>query len=173
PELVLGLYTRVFFKSDPVLTYFASRLLFWEVNQAIIKSMLVKTLKHAAEEEEFPLADITKNGEDDLKFFEMLFTKVINENDFLEDLIQRHTKNWDVERVALTDRILLKLASVEMMYAPSIPVKVSINEVIEISKTHSTPKSKQFVNGVLDVLSNELTSRGKIRKSGRGLIDNK
>ena len=94
-------------------------------------------------------------------------------NDFLEEIIQSKTMNWDVDRIALTDRVILKIALVEMMNSPSIPVKVTINEAIEISKMYSTPKSKQFVNGVLDVLSNELTSSGKIRKSGRGLIDNK
>ena len=65
------------------------------------------------------------------------------------------------------------MAITEMMNFPSIPVKVSINEYIDISKTYSTPKSKQFVNGLLDVLSKELTEKGLIRKSGRGLLDNK
>ena len=73
----------------------------------------------------------------------------------------------------MMDRIILKMALTEMMQFHSIPVKVTINEFIEISKLYSTPKSKQFVNGILDVLANELTSDGVIRKSGRGLIDNK
>ena len=97
----------------------------------------------------------------------------LEENGALDELIASKTKNWDVDRIALTDLIILKIAFVEMMECPSIPLKVSINEAIEISKLYSTPKSKQFINGVLDVLSNELTSTGKVRKSGRGLIDNK
>ena len=75
--------------------------------------------------------------------------------------------------MAKTDRVILKLAIAEMMTCRSIPVKVTINEFIEISKNYSTPKSKQFINGILDVLANQLTSEGVIKKSGRGLIDNR
>ena len=135
--------------------------------------MVVKTIKSIQDGEDLQLAELTKNGEEDFKFLERLFMDVINQNEFLEEVIQSKTMNWDVDRIALTDRVILKLALVEMMNSPSIPIKVTINEAIEISKMYSTPKSKQFVNGVLDVLSNELTSSGKIRKSGRGLIDNK
>ena len=91
----------------------------------------------------------------------------------LDDIIAKYTKNWDISRVAITDRIILRMSLAEMMTFHSIPVKVTINEFIEISKNYSTPKSKQFINGILDVLSNELTSDGVIKKSGRGLIDNK
>ena len=88
-------------------------------------------------------------------------------------MIAQKTKNWDIERLAYTDKIIISMAVTEMINFPSIPVKVSINEYIDISKTYSTPKSKQFVNGLLDVLSKELTESGQIRKSGRGLLDNK
>ena len=71
------------------------------------------------------------------------------------------------------DKIILKMAIAEMIHFPSIPVKVTINEYIELSKNFSTPKSKKFVNGILDVLSEELKELGIIKKSGRGLIDNK
>ena len=74
---------------------------------------------------------------------------------------------------AITDLVILKMALAEMMTFPSIPIKVTINEYIEISKNYSTPRSKQFVNGILDVLANELSSEGIIKKSGRGLLDNK
>ena len=82
-------------------------------------------------------------------------------------------QNWDIERVAMTDKVLLKMALAELIYFPSIPTKVTINEFIEISKTFSTPKSKKFVNGILDGLSTELVDKGIIKKSGRGLLDNK
>ena len=170
---VMELFRRVIFKNDAILSYMEDHHLHWSENQPIIKSMVIKTIKSLQDEEGFELAELTKNGEDDFKFLDRLFADVIRNNDFLEEMIQKRTKNWDVERIALTDRVILKLALVEMMNSPSIPVKVSINEAIEISKLYSTPKSKQFINGVLDVLSNELTSSGKIRKSGRGLIDNK
>lgn len=171
--IVLELFKRVVFKNEVIMAYMENAYLHWQENQPILKSMVVKTLKGLQDGEELTLAELTKNGEDDFKFLDRLFKDVVDQNEFLEELIQSKTKNWDVDRIALTDRVILKLSLVEMMNAPSIPVKVTINEAIEISKVYSTPKSKQFVNGVLDVLSNELTSRGKIRKSGRGLIDNK
>ena len=73
----------------------------------------------------------------------------------------------------LTDRIILEMAIAELTSFPNIPVKVSINEYIELAKTYSTPKSRQFINGILDVIAKELQNSGEIRKSGRGLIDNK
>lgn len=171
--IVLELFKREIFKNETIASYLESQHLHWTENQPILKSMVVKTIKALQDGEGFEFAELTKNGEEDFKFLDRLFSDVIKQNDFLEEIIQQRTKNWDVDRIALTDRVILKLALVEMMNSPSIPVKVSINEAIEVSKLYSTPKSKQFINGVLDVLSNELTSRGKIRKSGRGLIDNK
>lgn len=171
--LVTELFKRVIFKNETITSYLESQSLHWVENQPIIKSLIVKTLKDLNETGEVRLAELTKNGEEDFQFLERLFSDVIEKNDFLEEQIQDKAMNWDVDRIALTDRVILKLALVEMMNSPSIPMKVTINEAIEISKVYSTPKSKQFVNGVLDVLANELTSKGKIRKSGRGLIDNK
>ena len=171
--IVLELFKREIFKNETIASYLESQHLHWTENQPILKSMVVKTIKALQDGEGFEFAELTKNGEEDFKFLDRLFSDVIKQNDFLEEIIQQRTKNWDVDRIALTDRVILKLALVEMMNSPSIPIKVSINEAIEISKMYSTPKSKQFINGVLDVVSNELTSSGKIRKSGRGLIDNK
>ncbi|MEP1035647.1 transcription antitermination factor NusB [Ekhidna sp.] len=172
-DIVLELFKRVVFKNEAIASFLEINHLQWVENQPIVKSMVVKTIKALQDGEEFELAELTKNGEEDFKFLERLFMDTINQNEFLEEIIQSKTMNWDVDRIALTDRVILKIALVEMMNSPSIPVKVTINEAIEISKIYSTPKSKQFINGVLDVLSNELTSSGKIRKSGRGLIDNK
>lgn len=172
-SVVMELFKKVVFKDEIITGYLEQKQLHWSENNAILKSMIVKTIKGLQEEGTLEFADLTKNGEEDFKFLERLFSDTLEQNDFLEELIQKRTKNWDVERIALTDRVILKLACVEMMNSPSIPVKVSINEAIEISKMYSTPKSKQFINGVLDVVSNELNSSGKIRKSGRGLIDNK
>lgn len=78
-----------------------------------------------------------------------------------------------MDRLALVDLLIMKMAITEMMHFSSIPIKVTINEYIELSKEYSTPKSKQFVNGLLDNLSTELIRQGLVRKSGRGLIDNK
>src|SRR5690606_8688477 len=125
------------------------------------------------EPESFTLPEIAINWEEDKEFFQNIFNLSVESEDEYKDLIAVNTKNWDIERVASTDKIIITMALTEMAHFPSIPIKVSINEYIDISKTYSTPKSKQFVNGLLDVLAKELTESGKIRKSGRGLLDNK
>ncbi len=170
---VQEVFKKVIFKNENISVYLENKNLHWSENKPIVKSMVLKTLKAIESDEEVVLSDLTKNGKEDLDFFEQIYNGVIKENQLLDELIESKTQNWDVDRIALTDLVILKIALVEMMTCPSIPMKVSINEAIEISKQYSTPKSKQFVNGVLDVLSNELTSTGKVRKSGRGLIDNK
>lgn len=171
--LVQELFKKVLFKNEEIVNFLENKNLHWSENQPIVKSMLLKTLKGLANDEELVLSDLTKNGKEDFDFFEQIYAGVLKENAHLDELIESKTQNWDVDRIAVTDLVILKIALVEMMTCPSIPMKVSINEAIEISKQYSTPKSKQFINGVLDVLSKELTSTGKVRKSGRGLIDNK
>ncbi len=172
-HFVHEVFRKVVFKNENIVQFMETLDLQWSENQPIVKSLVLKTIKGLESGEPFQLGELTKNGKEDFDFFLQLYDGVINENEYLDELIASKTKNWDVDRIALTDRVILKLALVEMMTCRSIPMKVSINEAIEISKQYSTPKSKQFVNGVLDVLSNELTSAGKVRKSGRGLIDNK
>ena len=78
-----------------------------------------------------------------------------------------------MDRLPLTDRMILEMAIAELLEFPSIPVKVTINEYIELSKNYSTPKSRQFINGILDVIAKELKEKGDVKKSGRGLMDNK
>ncbi|PKK38012.1 transcription antitermination factor NusB [Siphonobacter sp. SORGH_AS_0500] len=112
-------------------------------------------------------------GEDDITFFKDLLRHTLdNEERFMQFIVDQVT-NWDSERIALTDRILLMMALAEMIYFSGIPVKVTINEFIEVAKDYSTPRSGQFLNGVLDTLSAKLRENGTIRKSGRGLIDNR
>ena len=171
--LIPDMFKKVVFKNEHIVSYLEQKNLFWSENQSIVKSMVLKTLKALDDADEIELAELTKNGKEDLDFFAQIYDGVIKKNGYLDELIASKTKNWDVDRIALTDLIILKIALIEIMECASIPMKVSINEAIEISKMYSTPKSKQFINGVLDVLSNELTSTGKVRKSGRGLIDNK
>ena len=113
------------------------------------------------------------NWEDDKGFVEKLFLASSQLDKFYHQLIADHTKNWEVDRLPLTDRVILHMALAEMINFANIPIKVTINEYIELAKEYSTPKSRQFINGILDVLSKELVSTGKIKKSGRGLMDNK
>ncbi|UCS95120.1 transcription antitermination factor NusB [Echinicola marina] len=175
-NILLEMIKKIIFKNEAIMSYFAEQDLNWTENKAVVRSLAVKVLKNISEtpdSQDYVLPEIAINWEEDKEFFQNIFNLTI-ENDFKNRaLIAEKTKNWDIERVASTDKIILSMAITEMSFFPSIPVKVSINEYIDISKTYSTPKSKQFVNGLLDVLAKELTDQGKIRKSGRGLLDNK
>ena len=167
---------KIIFKNDPILSFFYERDIRWSENKAIVRSLALKVLKSVVDipdEENFTLPELAINWEEDKEFFQNIFNLTVQNEGEYRHLISNKTKNWDIERVASTDKIIITMALTEMSYFPSIPIKVSINEYIDISKTYSTPKSKQFVNGLLDVLAKELTESGKIRKSGRGLLDNK
>ncbi len=173
-ELLRHLYKDFVFKGEALPRQLESDDLTWEENRPIVRTLVLKTLKmlpHAADEKQ-ELMNLSANWQDDREFAETLYNQTLADDAKSEKLIADSTPNWDVERVALLDKIILKMALCEMQLFRGIPVKVTINEYIEISKVYSTPKSKQFVNGVLDKLAQDLAASGDIRKSGRGLLDN-
>lgn len=172
---ITHLYKDLILKDETLQKYFEEQDMNWQENKSIVKNLVNKTIKSLDEtaDENMPLLDLSANWEDDKVFFEDLYTKTIADDAVYESLIAGHIQNWDIERVALIDKIILKMALCEMHIFRSIPVKVTINEYIEISKLYSTPKSKQFINGVLDKIAQELAENNSLRKSGRGLIDNK
>ncbi|CAN5137662.1 transcription antitermination factor NusB [soil metagenome] len=88
-----------------------------------------------------------------------------------DELISKHIKNWDVNRLAMLDKLILRMAVTEFLYFEQIPTKVTINEAIELAKSYSTRKSGTFVNGILDAILNDLNEEGRIKKKGRGLIE--
>ncbi len=165
---------NLIFKNDVIDKYLEDADLNWDEDRAIIKSLVTKTLKSIPDESgEFELQELSYNWEDDKTFFQELFEETIKVEEKYESLIAKKAVNWDVDRIAITDKIILEMAISEMINFPSIPVKVTINEYIEVAKRYSTPKSKVFINGILDVIADELEASGVIKKSGRGLIDNK
>ncbi len=172
-EIVKRIFSEVILNHPVAMAEFESTDISWFQNKAIVRSMVKFTLKSLDENSEFTFAPLAKNWEDDKSFYEKLFNLTIENDAEYEELIASKTKNWDTERISLMDKIILKLAICEMENFPSIPVKVTINEFIDLSKQFSTPKSKIFVNGILDNISADLLKKGKIKKSGRGLIDNK
>jgi N utilization substance protein B len=154
--------------------YFEQEDIRWAEDKDIIKSLVDKTIKSLTEENKtIQLEKISLDWEDDKFFMDKLFEKTVSIESVHKELIANNTKNWEVERLPLTDRITLEMAISELINFPNIPVKVSINEYIELSKHYSTPKSSQFINGILDVMAKELIAQGVVKKSGRGLIDNK
>lgn len=147
----------------------------WEENRKVILSMVNKTIQEISEEnpEDFQLSKLSKNWEADERFYQKLLKKSLEENERYEKIIESKAKNWDLSRLAFTDRVILKMALAELLHFQDIPVKVSINEYIELAKQYSTPKSKNFVNGLLDSITQNLVQQKEIRKSGRGLMDNR
>lgn len=173
-EFVQHLFKNQVFKAEIIGLYMEQADLYWSENKAILRSMVVKSIKSIEKgNKDFEVAELSYNWEEDKEFFEILFDKTTEEEAKYSEMIASKTKNWDIDRISDTDKILLQMAIQEMINFPGIPLKVTINEYIEVSKKYSTPKSKLFINGVLDVIAVDLQKDGTIRKSGRGLIDNK
>ncbi|TAE24586.1 MAG: transcription antitermination factor NusB [Cytophagales bacterium] len=171
--LVQYVLRTLIFKHEIIRDFLAEIDLSWSENSEVVRGMAIKTLKSSQHMEGLKLEPLTDDWEEDERFLNTLFNNALNNDAEYEQLLGDQLQNWDVERVAMLDRIILKLAVCELLSFPGIPVKVTINEYIELAKTYSTPKSGKFVNGVLDNLSAKLTNEGKLRKSGRGLLDNK
>ncbi len=106
---------------------------------------------------------------EDIKLAKIIINGALEENNFVEEKLKEISKNWRYERISIIDRVLILIAVSEFLHCPSIPVKVSINEVVDIAKIYSTDKSTQFINGILDTLLTFLTKENKINKTGRGL----
>lgn len=169
------LFRRIILGKTPINDFFEEEVLYWAEDHDIVKGMAEKTVKsfNPEKDKSIQLPVLSLNWEDDRNFIEKLFTEGANLNENHKALIANNTRNWEVERLPLTDRIIIEMAIAELISFPNIPVKVTINEYIELAKNYSTPKSRQFINGILDVISKELKSAGSVKKSGRGLIDNK
>jgi len=164
------------FKAEVILSFFEEKDIHWKENKPIVRSLVTRSIRDVEEDSDpkgFDLPDFSNNWEEDKEFFEKILDCTVENEEEYAQMIAAKTKNWEVDRLANTDQIILKMAIAEMLNFRNIPVKVTINEYIELSKNYSTPKSKQFVNGILDVISNELKEQGVLKKSGRGLLDNK
>jgi transcription antitermination protein NusB len=175
-KILAHLYKNIIFKLENFQPLFEDLGVRWDEDKEILKGMITKTLKSLDEENiDYQLELFTKEDDwdEEKNFFEVLFKNTISRDKELEEEITNKTKNWDIDRIALLDKIIIKMALTEMISFPGIPVKVTINEYLEISKRYSTPKSRQFINGLLDSISGEMIASGVIKKSGRGLIDNK
>jgi len=145
--------------------------IFWVDDLDLASSMVIKTIKNINEEdEEVDIMPVWRNDDDDKDFMDSLFTQTLAQGELNEELIKEGAQNWELERIALIDRILMKMALAEAKTFESIPLKVTLNEYIELSKYYSTEKSHGFINGILDQLFTSLHESGDIKKTGRGLI---
>lgn len=174
-KFVSHLFKKVIFGKTIINDFYEENVLRWTEDKDIVKALVEKAIKSYDPETspQITLPTLSMNWDEDKDFIERLFKTAISLTDKHKELIARNTRNWEVDRLPLTDRIILEMAIAELITFPNIPVKVTINEYIELAKNYSTPKSRQFINGILDVIANELKESGDIKKSGRGLIDNK
>lgn len=170
-EIVAYIYKNLIFKGVLIKDHFEEKDINWDENKNVLKSLVLKTIE--LNNSKIELQKLAYNWEEDKRFFFELFKKSMDNDAENEKEIFSKVKNWEDDRVALMDLIIMKMALTEMVHFASIPVKVTINEYIELAKAFSTPQSGKFVNGILDYFAIEWQANGKIKKSGRGLIDNK
>lgn len=177
-EVVAALISDFVLPSEEMESLLEEKSIYWVSDLDLVVSYILKTIKGfkpTTTEDSRLLKGVSFNNGlsmEDREYTIDLYRKSINHNSEFEELIKLKTQNWELDRIALLDIILMKMALCEVLYFPSIPVKVTLNEYIEISKYFSTPKSKVFINGILDKIIRSLKENNKIKKTGRGLVDN-
>jgi N utilization substance protein B len=165
------LFREIIAPNEKIYDYFEDDKLTWVDDIPIVNTYLLKQFKKVKESSvpSYFLPPLFKD-EEDMVYANRLLTKTLLNNAKLEQEIEGKTPNWDKDRIADIDAILLKMAICELLNFPSIPERVTINEFLEIAKEYSTPKSSIFINGILDKLVREYKEDGKLKKVGRGLL---
>ncbi|SEL06054.1 transcription antitermination factor NusB [Parapedobacter koreensis] len=171
-DIVKFIFKKIILKAPAIEQVFEEKFINWSVDKEVLQAMIAKTFKNFTSENpsQNQLAELTPNWQEDRQFITDLLGHAIRYADEYQQLISTKTKNWEADRIALLDNLLMRMAICELLNFPTIPVKVTINEYIEISKVFSTAKSNTFINGILDKILNELQTAGRIRKYGRGLV---
>ncbi len=170
-KFIIRLITEHFSNSEDLQSNLEEQSIYWNDDMEYISSMVEKTLKKFKTDsaDTTPLMPLFKNAEDE-EFVKILFRKAILHSKKCSELIDKNTTNWEVDRIALMDILVMRLAITEILEFPEIPVKVTLNEYIEIAKYYCTSKSSTFVNGILDNIVKEIRGEGLFNKFGRGLV---
>jgi N utilization substance protein B len=170
-DYIISLYKEVIAPNEKIYDYFEDDRLTWVDDIPMVNTFIVKLFGKAGENrpDSFFLPSLLKDRAD-MDFAQQLLTKTLLNDAKWTQEIEGKTPNWDKDRIADMDSILLKMAICELLNFPTIPEKVTINEFLEIAKEYSTPKSSIFINGILDNLVKEYKAEGKLNKIGRGLI---
>jgi len=170
-QLIMEIFKNIIAPNEKIYDYFEDDKLTWVDDLPIENTLLMKLFKRSKSSisDSYFLPKLMKDDED-MVFAKRLLSKTLLNNEALEKEIEGKTPNWDKDRIADVDGILLKMAICELLHFPSIPERVSINEYLEIAKEYSTPKSSIFINGILDKLTREYKENGKLNKMGRGLL---
>lgn len=178
-RLILYLYRKVLLLSELFTQHVEDSFTTWNDDSTIIENQLVILIDKIATQVE---KEIVKGNEKFIKFPESmseehefaneLLNRVYYNEEYLATLITPKLENWDKDRLAQIDLMLMKMALAELLYFPNIPIKATMNEYIDIAKNYSTPKSGEFINGILDKIMKQLKEQGLLKKEGRGLIEN-
>ena len=166
---VMNLFKKILAPNDKLFDYYESLNLSWVDDYPLVNTTLLKVMKQMKEGALFSLKQLEVKKDDEEFLIDLFRKTVLHQQEFTSEIDDK-TPNWDTERIADMDMILIKMALTEFLYFPSIPTKVTINEYIEIAKDYSTRKSSYFINGVLDKLLKDFGKSGRLNKIGRGLL---
>lgn len=166
---IIDFFKEIVAPNEKLAEYYEDKMISWVGDIPFVNTWVVKTLSKQKEGKSFFLGTLYKD-KDDEEFVANLFNKTMLHQHKYDDDIASKTPNWEKDRIADIDLILIKMAITEFLHFPSIPVRVTINEYIEVAKDYSTQKSSYFINGVLDKLSKDYLADNKLKKIGRGLL---
>ena len=170
-KFVIDVFKIIIATDEKLYEYIEDNKLTWLDDLPVVNTGIVKLLKKAKSnsDESYFIPRLFKDEEDKEFGIELLKKTILNQNKYNQEIAEK-TTNWDSDRLAILDSILLKMAVCELQNFPSIPTKVTMNEYLEIAKEYSTPKSSVFINGILDKIVKEYSTLGKLNKTGRGLM---
>ncbi len=170
-EVVINIFNDFVAPNEDLHHVFLEKNIHWADDIPLVNTSMLKYLKGIkASDDKYAALPLKISDEEIIPFGRSLFIKTLNNSESTEKIVTENVRNWELDRIALVDLILIKMAITEFLEFKEIPVKVTMNEYIEICKDYSTPKSKVFVNGVLDKSQKLLKEQGKLVKSGRGLL---
>ncbi len=169
-QLLMSVVIKVLNEHEVLNSIFEDKNIHWADDLHVAYHLVLKNFE--VYDGKFKVLPLLKDEKDDLSFVSTLFEKTIIYKETSIDLIQKHVKNWELDRIAEMDMLLMQMCITEFLYLQNIPVKVSLNEYIDISKEYSTPSSKLFINGILDKIIFQLKGEDRIQKEGRGLKEN-
>ena len=172
-DMIISIYRELLPKFDLFRAHFQEKSIYWDEEDFDYASFLMVNMlkKTGAQKDIDPQLKPVFEDKEDKEFVDVLFKKTISGSEETEKQIIGKTENWDQDRIALIDMILMKMAITEIVNFSQIPTKVSMNEYIDISKSFSSPKSGQFINGIIDKVIADLKEKKKFRKMGRGLLE--
>lgn len=168
---ILSVFNSFIFEDEFVHHILEEESIFWMDDLPFVANIIFSQIKLCDNDNFLPEKDGVFKNKEDKEFAKELFNKTIINHQEFQNIITEKAKNWDLDRIANMDQILIMMALCELIYFDEIPVKVTLNEYIEVAKYYSTSNSKSFINGILDKVISEYKKSGRIKKVGRGLLE--